>query len=104
MKSLFEKIWMYIVIVFLIIVGGLLFLLRIKDKKLTAMRIQTLLIKTEEQANKLESQVKEKLKSNEKSTVELAELNKILDEIQNKKKELKKQKLNPKEVEQYWND
>lgn len=86
------------------LVGILAFILHLKNKKLVGLEAKVELAKTEEEVTKLQNEIIDRLLTKELARQEIKELNKALLELEIKKQELKKQKLNPEQVEEYWSN
>lgn len=102
-KNFFNKIWFYIVLGLLTIIGGLLFILQIKNKEIAELKIKVLLIKTEKEADSLKVDVESLLKDNKRTDDEIKDLEQILVDIKRKKEELKDASPSSSEIENYWN-
>ncbi len=104
LKEALAGIWYYIVL----IVGGavaiLLYVLNLKNKELDAAKAKISLATTQKQADALEAEIKMKQQSQDLNKKELAALDKALDLLTEKRKNIKSEgDLKDSQVEDYWN-
>lgn len=104
LKEAIAGIWYYIVLVLGAIIGVILYILNLKNKELDAAKAKIALVDTQKQADAIESEIKGKMEQQNLNKKEMAGLEKALDLLTEKRKNIKKEgNLNDEAVEDYWN-
>jgi uncharacterized membrane-anchored protein YhcB (DUF1043 family) len=100
-----KEIWGYIVVGIGALIGVLLYIIQAKQKKINALNAKAELADTQKKADLVEVEIKEHLANNATLDKEVAELNKSLDKLAEKRKEIASKEKNKTsdEVEDFWN-
>lgn len=103
LKEALAGVWYYIVLVLGAILGVVLYVLNLRSKELDAAKAKIALADTQKQADALESEIKGKMEQQDLNKKEMAGLEKALDLLTEKRKNIKKEgNLNDEAVEDYW--
>lgn len=102
-KEFFANIWGYIVLIGGGIIAILLYMLNLKNKKLEAAKAEIALATTQKDADVIEAQIKEKMAQRADNKKEMAVLEKSLDLLEQRRQNLKDERKNDQEKEDYWN-
>ena len=97
--------WLYIVGITSVISAFLFYLLSTKQDEIAALKAQMANLTTQKQADVLEAQVQQKLAEAQLSAQEIAQYQKVLDDLAAKRKELDTtpNSLTPQQIVDYWN-
>ena len=101
-KSFFSAIGGYIILALGAVVGVLLYSLKRKSEQLQATQSKLALANTQKEVDLIEVEIKQKMSERETTKQELADLQKSLDLIAEKRKNLSETKTDQ-EIEDYWN-
>lgn len=96
-----KKIWQYITTGLAIVLGIVLYLLKRKNEQLAGYKAKLSLVITQNQADMLESEIKEKLNEEKLLIKEREDFEKLLIELKEKRDSLSSSNLN---FEDYWNN
>ena len=99
-----KEIWGYIVVAVGALIGILLYIIQAKQKKINALNAKTELADTQKKADLVEVEIKEHLANNATLDKEVKELNKSLDQLAQKRKDIAAEERNKTsdEVEDFW--
>lgn len=104
MLNKLKNIWDKVLVVFGLVILFLLYLLKNKDNKINSLKAEIDLVDTEQQADELRNKIS-KLKETDNTLLsEQQELDRLLLELDNKRKNLTKNKLTDKQKEDFWNE
>lgn len=104
MLNKLKNIWDKVLVVFGVVILFLLYLLKNKDNKINSLKAEIDLVDTEQQADELRNKIS-KLKETDNTLLsEQQELDRLLLELDNKRKNLTKNKLTDKQKEDFWNE
>lgn len=100
-----KSVWLKIVAGLTAVVGLLLYLISRKNKEVEELKTKVEMANTQKKADLIETEVKQKLDQVEMSKKEVEQHNKVLIDLEQKRKELKQKQNNmtPEEIEKYWN-
>lgn len=99
-KEFFSNIWTKIIAVLGFIIVVLAYFLNLKQKKINAYEADIRLAKTKKEVQKIEEDIKEKLKDRQQNKEKLEELNSALVALESKKQNLADDA--GVDVEEYW--
>ena len=104
-KEFFKSLWGIIVLVGGVTVGILLYLLQRKQREVNTLKAKIDLAKTQKEADLIEVEIKKKLDNVNLLDKEVKELNKALDDLETKRKDIASSEKNktPDEIEDFWN-
>ena len=104
-KEGLSTIWGYIVLAGAAAIGILLYIVQAKQKKINALNAKTELADTQKKADLVEIEIKEHLANNATLDKEVKELNKSLDALEEKRKQIasEEKKKTSEEIEDFWN-
>lgn len=100
--NLLKNIWAKIVIGLTAILGIVLYILNLKNKELNAYKAKIHLADTKEQVKDIEREIITKMEEVKDNKVEIAKLEKNLEQLENKKLQIAEK--DGRDVEDYWNN
>lgn len=103
-KSFFSSVVGIIVVILTGAVAILAYILSNKRKEVNALKAQADLASTQKEADLVEVQIKERMQSKDALTKEVTELQKGLDTLEEKRKQIAEteKNKNPDQVEDFW--
>lgn len=102
-KEFFSNVWAVIVLVLGAVIGGLLYYINLKQRQANAMAAQIALVQTQRQADVLEADIREKMQNKSLLAKEVADHQKALDLLQEKRNNLPNDNLTDKQIDDVWN-
>lgn len=99
-----KEVWGWIVVGVGAIIGILLYVIQAKQKKINALNAKAALADTQKKADLVEVEIKQHLANNATLDKEVVELNKSLEALEQKRKEITATEKNKStdEVENFW--
>jgi septal ring factor EnvC (AmiA/AmiB activator) len=103
-KQGLKDLWGWLVLIGAAAIGILLYIIQAKQKKINAMNAKIELADTQKKADLVEVEIKEHLANNATLDKEIKELNKSLELLKQKRKEIAvgEENKTPDEVEDFW--
>lgn len=104
-KEFFKSLWGILVVVVTAAIGILLYVLQQKQREVNSLKAKVDLAKTQKEADLIEVDIKQRLNNTKLLDKEVKELNKTLDQLEAKRKDLANSEKNKtdQQIEDFWN-
>jgi len=97
--------WVYITGTVAAVIGFLWYFLSLKNREVNKLKTKIKLVDTERESDIIESEIRSIRDEKKRTSKEITEINKALDSLEEKRKNIKKEvkSKNNTEIEEYWN-
>ena len=101
-----KNFWTYLVTGVGAIIGVLVYYLSLKNKEINTLKVKVALADTEKKTDVIEVEIKEIRDSKKRLNKEVVEIDKVLNSLSEKRKEIKEKvkNMSPEELAEYWNN